>query len=669
MAFPPAFLDEIRARVPLAGVIGRKVRLQKRGREHSGLCPFHNEKTPSFTVSEDKGFYHCFGCGAHGDVIGFVMQSDGLSFPDAVEKLAAEAGLEVPKSAPEDRAAERRRADLHDVLEQAAGWFEDKLGGVGGSEARAYLERRGLTTATIAAFRLGYAPNQRGALRRALNAKGINDDLLEQAGLIKPAGDGGAGAPAGEPRDYFFDRVIFPITDRRGRVVAFGGRALGDSPAKYVNSPDGPLFHKGQLLFNLSRAREALRATAGSGGGELLVAEGYMDVIALAQSGFAAAVAPLGTAITEQQIAALWRLAPEPVLCLDGDAAGRRAAFRAIERALPLLQPGQSLRFALLPEGEDPDSLLRLRGAAALRQAIDGAQPLAAMLWVWQVQEQGQGAGQGGGRFDTPERRTALWKALTGAVARIPDAELQEAFRMEMAERFNAAFGYRPGGRWRGRKGEAGGAGRRGAGSPGRSSPATGWPAARATPPLLIGRARSGRPDQQLRRRQEQVLVASFINHPVLLSERAEDLAALDLEDPELRRLSQALLDRAAQGGPGGIQGVPDLDTADLRCHLSELGYSKLLGRLLDSRVYIHGTCARPDTPLVTVRAVWDELAAEFRHRLADAETQEAANRLAADGSEENLVRLQAKQRLSGGDGGRKVDADGYRGAGSFESD
>ena len=370
MAFPPEFLDEIRARVPLAGVVGRRVKLAKRGREHSGLCPFHNEKTPSFTVSEDKGFYHCFGCGAHGDALGFVMRMEGLSFPEAVERLAGEAGLRVPQASPEERAAARRRADLYDVVEAAAAWFEERLAGSEGAEARAYLESRGLRRETVTSFRLGYAPDRRGMLRAALNARGLDNAQLAEAGLIKlpeAPQDAPDAASAGAPRDYFLNRIIFPITDRRGRAIAFGGRALGESRAKYLNSPETPLFHKGRVLYNQARARQAAHDT-----GELIVCEGYMDVIALGQAGFPAAVAPLGTAITEQQIAVLWRLADEPVLCLDGDQAGRRAGFRAAERALGLLKPGRSLRFAALPEGEDPDSLVRGQGPGRAAQGAGG---------------------------------------------------------------------------------------------------------------------------------------------------------------------------------------------------------------------------------------------------------------------------------------------------------
>ena len=319
MAFPPGFLDDLRSRTSMAEVIGRRVKLTRRGREHVGLCPFHNEKTPSFTVSEDKGFYHCVGCGAHGDAISFVMNTEGLEFPEAVERLATAAGLAVPRESVESRESRDRREQLLAAVEAATEWYEAQLAAVGGAEARCYLERRGLSPATVRAFRLGYAPPERGALRRALSARGFGDSLLAEAGLIKlPEAAEQGESPEAEPRDYLFNRVVFPITDTRERVIAFGGRTLGESRAKYLNSPDGPLFHKGHLLYNLPKARTAARSS-----GELLLVEGYMDVIALAEAGFPAAVAPLGTALTEEQIGLAWRFAAEPVLCLDGDEIGR----------------------------------------------------------------------------------------------------------------------------------------------------------------------------------------------------------------------------------------------------------------------------------------------------------------------------------------------------------
>ncbi|MEE8188340.1 MAG: DNA primase [Kiloniellales bacterium] len=620
MAFPTEFLDDIRARVPLAGVIGRRVNLRKRGREHTGLCPFHNEKTPSFTVSEEKGFFHCFGCGAHGDVIGFVMRAEGLSFPEAVERLAADAGLQVPRASPEERAAHRRSADLLDVLEAAAAWFEERLRAAEGAEARAYLTGRGLTPETVSAFRLGYAPDRRGILRAALNARGMDDERLAEAGLIKrPEGGGG-------PRDYFFNRIIFPITDRRGRVIAFGGRALGESPAKYLNSPETPLFQKGRVLYNLSRARQAAHDT-----GELIVAEGYMDVIALSQAGFPAAVAALGTAITEAQIEELWRLAEEPLLCLDGDQAGRRAGYRAAERALGRLRPGRSLRFALLPSGEDPDSLLRGQGAKALRLVLDGARPLSELLWLLETE---------GRRFDTPERQAGLQRALEARIGQIPDSAVQAAYREALDRRFLGAFGYgawglaRRGGappaRARGRNGRGWRQGR-----PGR------WDRSQGRPGALKGAGGTGLGARQapalLRRRRDQVLLSCLVNHTALIAEFAESLAEIQLSTADFSAFGRELVDSLAR--------EPDLDSEGLKCHLRKQGYSEVLSEILSPEVYVHGRFARADGPLESARGGVQEILEEHRRRKAASEAEAAAQHLAQDMTAENLAKLEAKQR------------------------
>jgi DNA primase len=573
MAFSPEFLDELRARTDLGGLIGRRVRLTKHGREFSGLCPFHNEKTPSFTVSPAKGFYHCFGCGAHGDAVGFVMQSEGLSFVEAVAKLAGEAGLALPQRTPEAEATAKRGERLREALEATAQWFTEQLQGPAGREARAYLEERGLSAETVAAFRLGFAPDRRGALRQAMHPKGFDDDVLAEAGLIKRPEDGG------QPRDYLFNRIVFPITDRRGRVIAFGGRALGDSKAKYLNSPETPLFHKGRHLYNLATARQAAHDT-----GELLVAEGYMDVIALVQGGFPAAVAPLGTAVTEAQIQELWRLAAEPILCLDGDAAGRKAASRAAERALALLRPGRSLRFALLPGGEDPDSLLRGRGAGALRDTLTAALPLAEMLWLAETE---------GRSFETPERRAGLRQELRTRVREIQDSDVRQAYEAEMERRLAAAFGqggerrrpYRqdqsraPGGRPRQRIFEPGG------------------PGVRQSP-------------EQLWRRSDEVLLATLLNHPELLVDHTEEVSALRLESRDLDQLRRAMIDLAAR--------EPGLDSVAMRCHLSDQGVAAVLSGLLSNRVYTLGPSARPDTPLADAREDFRDILARQQARVVE---------------------------------------------------
>ena len=401
MAFPPAFLEELRARLPLSEVVGKRLRLVRAGREFQAPCPFHNEKTPSFTVNDAKGFFHCFGCGAHGDVIGFTMRHDHLTFPEAVETLAAQAGLPVPRTAPEERQRYERQKSLHEVVEAAARWFEAQLRQPAGAAALAYLRRRGLDDAALATFRLGYAPPDGGGLRTALEREGFAVKDMLEAGLVKQPADGGR-APFG----FFRHRVMFPVADRRGRIVAFGGRLIDGEGPKYINTGETPLFHKGQLLYGLSRARQAAAE-----GQPVIVVEGYMDVIALVRAGYAGAVAPLGTAMTETQIETAWKLYPGrerfPVLCFDGDNAGKRAAFRAVERVLPLLRPDQSVRVAFLPTGEDPDSLIRAKGAAAFEAVLAAARSLVDVLWEMETE---------GRAFETPEAKAGLEAALNARV-------------------------------------------------------------------------------------------------------------------------------------------------------------------------------------------------------------------------------------------------------------
>ncbi|HEY1430519.1 MAG TPA: DNA primase, partial [Stellaceae bacterium] len=430
MAFPPGFLDELRGRISLSGLIGRRVKLVRRGREFAGLCPFHHEKTPSFYVVEDKSFFHCFGCGAHGDVIGFAMRADNLDFIEAVEKMAGEAGLAVPQAMPQERERAHRQKTLLEATEAAAAFYEERLWASAGSRAREYLQGRGLDSEAIRSFRLGWAPDDRQALRRGLKAE-FPDTLLIEAGLLRQSSEA-------EPSNYFRNRVMFPISDRAGRVIAFGGRMLGEGQPKYLNSPDSALFEKGRVLYGWSAARAAVIRDGAAGAGAI-VTEGYMDVIALHRAGFATAVAPLGTALTEFQLNELWRLAPEPILCFDGDAAGRRAADRAMRRALPLLRPGQSLRFAGLPAGEDPDSVIRQLGRGAFEQVLASARPLSTMLWESEL---------GASRLDTPERRADLERRLMDHAGLIGDRTVQAEYRRFLRSRlFDLGRPVRPGGR------------------------------------------------------------------------------------------------------------------------------------------------------------------------------------------------------------------------------
>ncbi len=419
MAFPPRFLDEIRARVSLAGVISKHLKLTRKGREYTGLCPFHNEKTPSFTVNEAKGFYHCFGCGAHGSIFDFEININNLSFLEAVEKLASEAGLEMPESTPEQIARTKEQATLYDVTEKACLFFEKQLRLPVGRSAMDYLKKRGLDEKTISHFRLGYAPAG-NALRTELLRENIEQERMASAGLISIRDDGRT------PYDYFRNRIIFPITDRKNRVIAFGGRVMGDGQPKYLNSPETPVFSKGHVLYGLSQARKSAFEKQ-----EIIVTEGYMDVIALNSAGYENCVAPLGTALTESQMQELWRISPEPILCFDGDNAGRRAALRAADRALPILKPGISFRFAILPHGSDPDDFIHTEGSAAFGDLLRAAAPLSDVVWKKLLS---------GPKVDTPERRDALEKGINDAVSDSGDSITKQYYRRDLRDRLWQMF-------------------------------------------------------------------------------------------------------------------------------------------------------------------------------------------------------------------------------------
>ncbi|MBT5413930.1 MAG: DNA primase [Rhodospirillaceae bacterium] len=588
MAFPPEFLDEIRARIPVSDVTGRRVALKRRGREHVGLSPFKAEKTPSFTVNDEKGFYHCFSTGEHGDVFTFLMKTEGLSFPEAVERLATQAGLEVPRESPQARERAERRKSLYDVVEAAAAYFEECLWGPRGRAARDYLIGRGLDEAVIRRFRLGYAP-EGGMLRRALKDQGIEDGALIEAGLLRRPDDGR------EPYAFFRDRVMFPITDRRGRAIAFGGRLMGDAKAaKYINSPDTPLFDKGRNLYNLANARLVAHDK-----GRLIAAEGYMDVIALTRGGLPESVAPLGTALTEAQIEAMWRLAPEPIVCFDGDEAGRRAAFRAVERVMPILRPGASLQFAMLPEGDDPDSLLASSGAGALSALIDRARPLGDLLWEMEI---------GGRPTDTPERRANIRKNLLEQVRRIADRTVQQYYFDDMEARLFAAFRRQSSPRGKGRA--------RGA-LPG------------------AGRLQSQGNINALSGKWEPAFLASLLRHPELLDAFAEDLGLRRFGWPELDKLRQEIINVSGSG----------LDSTALQRHLKETGFSSLLDRILGRDVYEAAPFCDPRKTLDEVRNDWRAAWDSYWRRDARAELDEDARALGEDMTAERWSRLAAKKR------------------------
>src|SRR5271170_1921333 len=421
MRFTPQFLDELRARLPVSEVVGRRVKLKKSGREWRGLSPFQQEKTPSFFVNDQKQAWFDFSSGKNGNIFDFLMQTEGVSFPEAVERLANMAGLPLPAATPDAARHEARRKTLHDVMELASKFFEGTLASRNGAKARGYLADRAISPATQVQFRLGYAPGERFALKEHLGGQGIPVEDMVETGLLI----GGDDIPV--PYDRFRDRVMFPIADARGRVIAFGGRALEkDVPAKYLNSPETPLFHKGDNLYNLATARQAAH-----NGSALVVVEGYVDVIALVGAGYPATVAPLGTALTENQLALLWKMADEPIMCFDGDKAGQKAMWRAADLAMPHLKPGKSLRFALLPEGQDPDDLARSGGRAAVEEIIAAARGLADMIWSREIE---------GGSYATPERRAALEARIGELSNGIRDEVVRRYYRQDLAERLQRTF-------------------------------------------------------------------------------------------------------------------------------------------------------------------------------------------------------------------------------------
>ncbi|HEX4172823.1 MAG TPA: DNA primase [Acetobacteraceae bacterium] len=419
MALPAAFLDELRARTPLATIVGRRVRLARSGRQWKGCCPFHDEKTPSFYVYED-GHYHCFGCGAHGDAIGFVMQTENAGFREAAERLAAEAGLEVPKPSPEAAEADRRRLDVAAVLDVAQAGYQRRLFLPEGRRALGYLRGRGLSDDTIRRFGLGWSGEARGALLADLGREGITPEQLLEAGLMRRDDE------TGRTFDLFFNRVTFPIRDRSGRVVSFGGRTLGDGQPKYLNGPETVLFAKRRTLYGLDLAREVVR-----GGASLVVVEGYMDVIALAQAGIGAAVAPLGTALTHEQLEELWRITPRPVLCFDGDAAGARATARALATALPLVSVERTVATIALPNGDDPDDFVRKRGAGQFNQLLNNPRSMAASILA---------AAKSAQPTKTLEQRAMVMAKLQGLIDTIGDTTLKWEYRRSLGSQLRQEF-------------------------------------------------------------------------------------------------------------------------------------------------------------------------------------------------------------------------------------
>ncbi|MGD0763558.1 MAG: DNA primase [Roseiarcus sp.] len=605
MRFSTAFLDEIRARVPLSQVVGARVKLRKRGREWAGLSPFNSEKTPSFFVNDQKGFYKDFSSGKYGDVFTFLIDAEGLTFPEAVERLAEMAGLPMPARSKESEEREQKRAGLHEVLELAAQIFVSTLDGPAGAKARGYLADRRIDPATQRQFGLGYAAPDRFALRDALAGHGVDAERMIEAGLLVH-GEGIA-----VPYDRFRDRVTFPIHDRSGRVVAFGGRALEPgAKAKYLNSPETELFHKGSLLFNHHRARRAAHERD-----EVIVVEGYVDAIAMTQVGFPHTVAPLGTALTGDQCALLWSMASEPILCFDGDNAGQRAAFRAIDTALPLIGAGKSLRFAMLPAGQDPDDLARSGGAPAIEDVLRRAQPLAEMLFARETE---------GRSFDTPEQRAGVERRLRELVASIGEETLRRHYAADMARRQAELFG------------SAGS-------SPARRAPERGARGARraafADPGPRVGIAGAALPaPRHLTRRpreapREIAILAVLVGHPDLLERHFEAVAALEFAGAKLAAFRDKLLSLPAKAFGAASALAEALDSEGLKDERERI--------LSLAATTADWWCLRAEAQTSDAEHVLRQTMALQRSSGAlHRELKLAEQALAADPTEQNLARL-----------------------------
>ena len=632
MRFTPQFLDELKARLPVSEVVGRRVKLMRAGREFKGLSPFNKEKTPSFFVNDQKQAWFDFSSGKNGSIFDFVMESEGVSFPEAVERLAQMAGMPLPQVSREDEARDARRKTLHDVMELAAKFFEATLASRTGAKGRGYLADRGLDAATQLKFRLGYAPGERFALKEHLGSHGIPVEDMIEAGLVI------AGDDIPVPYDRFRDRVMFPITDLRGRVIAFGGRALEkDAQAKYLNSPETPLFHKGSTLYNIAAARQASHEGAQKGE-QVIAVEGYIDVIAMVTAGFPATVAPLGTALTEDQLTLLWKMADEPVLCFDGDNAGVRAAYRAVDLAMPRLKPGKSLRFALLPQGQDPDDLVRSGGRDAVADVIGAARPLADMLWARETE---------GRSFDTPERRAALEARINEVTTAIADEAVRRYYRQDFATRLSQFFApaqvreARAGG-WREPRAAGSWPDRRNGDRQRRDMPRTGG---RASPYVVVSQQLKSSPVHRGHRtavpRREALILLAALHHPWLLHDHLEELASLEFRHADAERLKGTLIDIAAHAAA--------LDPEALKTELSARNLGEVMERIASSITTPSVWGARPEAAPDDVLVTWSQLVALHRqwHSLTK-ELKDAEQALGQDASEANYLRLRdVKARLS----------------------
>lgn len=562
MRFAPQFLDEVKARLPVSQVVGRKVVLKKKGHEFWGLSPFKTEKTPSFSVNDIKGFYHCFATQEHGDIFTFLIKTEGISFSEAVERLASEAGVQLPdemKVLPSERGDERKR--LLELMAVATKFFKQQLFTETGRVARDYIANRQINDDIVSCHEIGYAPNNSNSLKDHLRSAGFSEhDMILSGMLIN-------GSNVRRPYDRFRNRVIFPIHDLKGQVVAFGGRALSsEAPAKYLNSPETPLFHKGHILYNSHRARKSAFRT-----GELIVVEGYMDVIALARANMVHSVAPLGTALTTEQLQMMWRMAPEPIMCFDGDQAGQKAAHRALDIALPLLKPGLSLRFVFIDNGLDPDDVIARHGASAMRALLGQAKSFEEVLWQreWKADI-----------WSTPERRAALDTRLNTLIDRISNTSVKSHYRWAIKQRLRDAW--RPSFLTKSyekifvRKDHA----------PQRLSFRQKCNYHNNTF-TLPERAESLRDNSLVtgpgqNHNREASLIRALINHPWLISDFAETIARLEFFAPRHQRLCDNLLALLIEEA--------ELDTQTISNHLKSMHLEKDLESVMHG---VHHNCDR----------------------------------------------------------------------------
>ncbi len=580
MSLPKTFMDELRARVPLSDLIGKRMKLVRAGREHKGCCPFHKEKTASFTVNDIKGFYHCFGCGAHGDSIGFLMSHDNMSFMDAVEYLAGLAGMQVPKSTPEDERKYKRQASLYDLMALAAKWYERQLHDVKNKKVLQYLTERGFSLETIREFHLGFASfDEQGLKQTLLNAGFKTEDMLE-TGLFRNSTKN-----KGDIYPFFRGRVMFPVQNFQGRVVAFGGRTLPEtcggssskSAPKYINSPESNLYHKGRMLYGLSRARKEI-----GDGNPVVVVEGYMDVIALVQAGFKAAVAPLGTALTEMQIQELWKVMPEdkrvPILCFDGDVAGQRAAGRTLDRIFPILKPDHSVRFAFLPEEHDPDSLVKKEGAVAMNKILKNAISLFEMMWMEEAR---------GRNLSQPESKAGFRSALEKRARQIADMTVQQFFIYDIKQRVREEYLSYTSFKKQGmeRPFFSGKLVPPGVNTPYRPRKV------RATP------VQSGK---SIQTRRVRILLALMINYPELYDEFGENLGMVKIVDIEYDQLRQELINLLGEQN--------SLDYQAVKQHLDGSGHGKALDMIFDDSLYLYAGFTKLGQPVETVRQAWRDV-------------------------------------------------------------